>query len=506
MRKKLLSSVTFIVAFWWVTFYFYWYLGIESVKDVFQEIFSFASMPSLREAWLPIEISFLYWVIPILGIVAAAIFFGIIISLAIAVIPKVISEEKLSRKVSWRGVGISLGDLPLPEWKIHLEKYMAEGIDKFIDEKGNTGKENEAKKVTFSTKHKKLLTDILFYIWANKNSAYAGAGHGVDLYRHTISVLDQAWSPGCDPLIPIAAAAHDAGKVMTFKKNPDTNDWEAKGFHDDFGMLLVATMDSFEELDEDEKLILKIVIGYGHKEHKRPVLENNIEQRVQEIFSVINKSDREQTAREKKEVLKSTTPQIITEAFLKALTNAPFQTQNTKRGAESICFRREDIVYLLEPGFRDLFLNKLPDDVAAAYGEGFRRIGNMSPPTVALINHLKNLGWLVEEGNGMTSECGLWSVEIGKKVFNGVLAVRLPENIIKSLPGDSVYEVRFSCPLKVGPKTVLKPKDRLSSEQMDSIQKKARQLHALTGKSMDSLVELLKKEAEQEMMGSEEKS
>lgn len=499
MRKKLLSSFIFIATFWYVALYFSWYVSLESVGVFFSDLFSFSGIPSIGAAIAPIEISFLYWVLPVFAIVVLSFLVGVVFAIVLTIIPKKIRAKKLQRKTDWRGIGISIGELPTPDWKVDLNNYSAVGIKNLINEKLQVAPGTVSEyKGSFKQVHEKILTDILFFIWQNKSSAFVGRGHGVDLYEHSISVLKEAWTPNCDPLIPIAAAAHDAGKVLAYKKHEDTNEWERLGFHDDYGMLFVAALDSFDALNEDEKLILKITIGYGHKENKRPILEKNIEERVQKIFAVINKADRLKTDQEKQKVIeKDGTPSIITNAFLKAVSEAPFQTPTTKRGSQSICFRKENIVYLLEPGFRDLFLNQLPEDLSAAFGDGFRRIGNMSPPTVALINHLKKLGWLVEEGNGMTSECGLWSVEIGRKVFNGVLAVKLPENITQSLPENSVYDVRFSCPLKVDHKKQNQPKDRIPNDQMTTLQKKARQLSALTGQSVESLLaKLVAEEAE----------
>ncbi|WFE68178.1 hypothetical protein P8S54_08110 [Thiomicrospira sp. R3] len=248
---------------------------------------------------------------------------------------------------------------------------------------------------------------------------------------------------------------------------------------------------------DEEKTILKIAIGYGHKEKDIPLLTKEESRRLEEIFSVVNKSDRRITAEEKKQVIeKTSTPKIITDAFIKAIQSAPFQTPNSKRGEKFICFKKDRYVYLLEPGFRDLFLSQLPEDLAAAFGDGFRRIGNMSQPTVALINHLKELGWLVEEGNGMRSECGLWTVEIGTKVFNGVLAVNLPESISSDLPENSEYEVRFNCPLKIGLKTVNKPEDRIPREDLSALEKKAKQLSAVHGGDYKKILEQLKKAEE----------
>jgi hypothetical protein len=500
MKKKLLPSFLFIVSFWWSVVFFDWYFELEFNHLFLEKLIAF-ELPVLSDVLQPLRVSIFFWTGPLFILIFITTLLGIALSIGIVVSRQRWRAWSVSRKTQWRGIGISMGELPMPEWKVGIKsEYEANVVDKFVSQI-YMEEEKEKKPHLFEERHKRILSDILLYIWMNKGESFVGAGHGVDIYEHTLSVLKESWTPGCDPLIPIVASAHDAGKILAYKKHPETQEWEMKGYHDDFGMLIISTMESFDALHEDEKEVLKITVGYGHKESKRPLLEHNIEQRVQNIFAVVNKADRLKTAEEKKKVIeKGNTPQIITDGFLRAIYSAPFQTPSTRRGAPTICFRKQDIVYLLEPGFRDIFLKELPDDLAAAFGDGFRRIGNMSPPTVALINHLKNLGWLVEDGNGMHSECGLWSVEIGKKLFNGVLAVKLPNEIVSKLPDESVYDVRFNCPLKVDiKKDVVAPADRIPSDKLTELQKKARQLSAITGQPVDSLFKKLEKEALEEV-------
>lgn len=403
------------------------------------------------------------------------------------------------KKDEWRGISVSMSTLPKPDWIPKLGKYNSDEFQQIINKK----LEQYITEINFQKSHSDLLSDILFYIKKFGKDSFVGAGHAVSLYEHTLSVLTEAWTPDCDPLIPIAAAAHDAGKILAWKKNPKSESWEKVGFHDDYGMLLISSLPSFLELSEDEQLVLKIVIGYAHKENQRPILKKNLDQRVEEILSVVNAADRKKTAQEKEEVLeKNKAPEVVTDAFLRALINSPFNTPKSKRGDNSICFKKGNVVYLLEPGFRDLFLNELHPDIAAAFGTGFRRIGNMSAPTVALINHLKKIGWLVETGNGMTSECGLWSINIGRKLFNGVLAVNLPPDIAKKLPDNSNYEVVFSCPLKIAAGEKLVPDDApivneilekeelvgLTEEELLKLEKKARQLSAITRQDFNKIL------------------
>lgn len=85
---------------------------------------------------------------------------------------------------------------------------------------------------------------ILFFIWSN-DDAFVGDGHGVSLWEHTLDVLDRSRPHVFDPLIPIAAAAHDAGKILAWERHPKSGEWKRVGYHDDCGMLLVSSLDSF---------------------------------------------------------------------------------------------------------------------------------------------------------------------------------------------------------------------------------------------------------------------
>jgi hypothetical protein len=482
VKNKLLKSFTFIFVFWWLAVYLFWYATLEPIHSVLRNIFIDNEFESIAVLFEPVTISLAYWSIPVLILlvsVAILTFLSINLFVYFSILLK---EKRLERNKDkqWNGMKISLGELPSPSWKPDIPKYKPELIQEYIDESIQKHTKPNSTVHVFGERYSRLLSDILFFIWSN-NDAFVGDGHGVSLWEHTLDVLERSWPHVSDPLIPIAAAAHDAGKILAWERHPKSGEWKRVGYHDDYGMLLVSSLDSFFELELDEQLVLKMVIGYGHKENKRPILETSIDKRVESIFKIINKSDRQQTAKEKQKLLeKESTTEVLTKAFLDAVMDAPFNTKDSAVGEASVCFRKGSDIYLLEPGFRDIFLQFLPPDVAAAFGKGFKRIGNMSPPTVALINHLKNIGWLVESGNGMQSECGLWSVEIGKKVFNGVLAIRLPEKFCSELPDDTIYDIRFSCPLKVKAGQDMKPADRISPEEMSSLQKKARALSAIT--------------------------
>ena len=414
MKNKLLSSVIFITIFWWVVFYIYWIYSIKTLDGFFHDLFVLRDFPSVNDFIQSIVISFGYWIIPSILIVFAI---GLVVFGATVlgtIIPNIKQEKIINSKDSWRGIKISMGEVPRPTWGPEIPEYRSEKVDAYIDEKVASCRE-ENPEYDFTNPHKKIFTDILFFISQNKKTAFVGDGHGVDLWEHTINVVNNVWKGSPDPLLIIAAASHDAGKILAWKKHPFNEEWKRVGYHDDYGMLILSSLKSFEELKDIDKTILKIVVGYSHKENKIPILDEKTNDRVEDIFKILNKADRDATADEKSKVLeREETPEMITKAFVDAVKNAPFNTEKSRAGQSSICFRKEGVLYLLEPGFRDLFLDNLSPDVAAAYGNGYRRQGNMSKPTVALINHLKKIGWLVENASGMYSECGLWSVQAGK--------------------------------------------------------------------------------------------
>jgi len=496
MKNKLLSSFLFVVSFWWAATYAWWYISLQSLQDFFHTIFIEGEFPAIGSIFKPFEVSFVAWTLPVLmwgAIVFLTTIFGVIF---VVVFKKYLSEKKLYTQYSWRGIKVSLGEYEKHYWHINLPEIDLTDIDEYLDEKIEENYSSDIKKKdekevvqVFTTEHRNLMTEILTYIWLHNEDAFVGDGHGVSLLEHTGGVIDRCWTPNCDPLIPLAASAHDVGKILAWEKHKDSGEWKRVGLHDNYGKLIVSALDSFDFLTREDKELLLIAIGYSHKENKRPIFKGEKERRIEHIFSVINKNDRLQTKHEKAKVLENNVaPEMVTKAFLEALNNSTFNTPTTERGLEAICFRKGNTVYLLEPGFRDVFLKYLPVDVAAAYGGNYRRVGNMSPPSVALINHMKEIGWLVEDENGMHSECGLWSVTIGKKLFNGVLALTLPPEIIKKLPDETKYKIRFSCPLKVETGADFNPADRPSSSELSTEQKKTRQLSAITGQPMDELV------------------
>lgn len=495
MKKRLLGSIIFIFCFWWIVLYVTWLVSIGGFNDVYHQLFVENKLPDFMYVFELIKISFFDWGIPIFLIAILSSFFTVSSVFAFYIFKNYKFYKKNVVTDSWSGININIGELPKPSWM--PEKIIRSPIvTEYVNSKLLVL--NEEQKVTEN--HKELLLDVLSYIFQTKETSFVGYGHGNNLYEHTLNVLNVCWTKNCDPLIPITAAAHDAGKIISWKINSDTNNWQRVGMHDDYGALLISTFPSFQKLDEEEKYVLKIAIGFGHKEKKIPLMSEERFRRVDNIFAVVNKNDRIQTAIEKKKVLdKKESPEMITEAFVEAVKASPFNTPKTRRGQNAICFRKGEIIYLLEPGFRDLFLSMLPPDIAAAYGGGYRRVGNISPPTVALINHMKNIGWLVEEGNGMKSECGLWSVKVGNKIFNGVLALKLPMEIIEHLPDETGYEIRLNCPLKVSPGVPLNPADSIPKEKLTAIEKKAKQLSVITGQSYESILSKLKEQVLEEI-------
>lgn len=425
------------------------------------QLFSFEGLPSFKQSYEPIIVVFKVWVAPVAGIVLTAGIVSFIFSWLSVAAPKAYRKKSLNKETNVEGVKINMGVLPIPKWKVKVPKYRAEDINLFLQAKLATYGEKELK---FEDRHKKLFLDILIYIWSKRNESFVGAGHQGDLYEHTLGALDKSWKGWKDPLVPIAVAGHDAGKIFAFNPkipNADRHNpahWDRVGYHDDYSMMFVTSLDSFQFLTTLEKETLRIALGYSHKQKFMPVLKPEVEARVKYLLKQFTVADKEQTAQEKSQLLlEKVTEQNLTDAFLTALKRSVFQNKNLARGQQSTCFKKDGIVYILEPGFRDLFLAQYPEDVAAAFGAGYRRVGNMSPATIYLVNFLKQKGWLLERANNMKSKCGLWVAKSGKMIFNGVIAVKLPEEVLDILPEDSTYEISLTCPLDMQPQDRIEP-------------------------------------------------
>lgn len=361
-----------------------------------------------------------------------------------------------SGKQKFRGVGITLSTIPEiqdPERKKFRFK-LPKGVDK---------------------KHKPLLLDILNYLASNPNS-FVGDGHKGTLLEHTLSVVEKALNhPNPDPLLLLAAAAHDMGKTTSHVKVGKS--WQRKAFHDKEGARILVSFNSWWEMDETERTILAYAIRYEHSKTKLPyqipgLIADEVA-RTRKLLDQLHSIDSQATKEEKKEVLKEIdVGEAVVGAFLKALPEMPFQMRGMKRGVAACGWRQGDYLYLIEHRVRDQSMLKMDAGQAAALGGKYREKGQVSAYSVALFEALEERGWLVrrhETQYRADSEIvemdvplsfPLWKIAAGTASFNAIYIVKLPEDMRHYYPAETQYTIVVNEPLKDGNRVIeIKPKE-----------------------------------------------
>jgi len=372
-----------------------------------------------------------------------------------------------SRSQKFRGVGISLSNIPrIKEPKRKKFRFkLPKGIDK---------------------KHKPLLLDILNYLASNPGS-FVGEGHKGTLLEHTLGVIEKALNhPNPDPLLLLAAAAHDIGKTTSHVKVGKS--WQRKSFHDKESARILVSFDSWWKLDETERTILAYAIRYEHSKTKLPyqipgLIADEVA-RTRKLLDQLHSIDRETTKEEKEEILKEIdVGEAVIGAFLKALPEMPFQMRGMKRGVAACGWRHGDYLYLIEHRVRDQSMLKMDAGQAAALGGKYREKGQISAYSVALFEALDERGWLVKKHDtqykadseivemSVPVSFPLWKISAGTATFNAIYIVKLPEDMRHYYPAETQYTIVVNEPLKEGNRVIeIKPKESAKEAKKETVE------------------------------------
>lgn len=310
-----------------------------------------------------------------------------------------------------------------------------------------------------------LLVDILNYLSHHKD-AFVGDGHKGTLLEHTLNVVEKALNhPNADPLLVLAAAAHDMGKTTSHVKVG--KDWQRKAFHDRESARILASMDSWWRMDDTERSILTHAIRYEHDKsllpYQIPGLVTDEVARARALLEQLHIIDGEATKEEKAEVLKDIdVHEAVLGAFLRALPQMPFQIRGMKKGISAGGWRQGDRLYLIEHRARDLSMAQMDADQSAALGGKYREHGQVSAYSRALFEVLDEKGWLIRTaetkpfgGESVIEETvpldyPLWVIAAGTATFNAIFIVELPESLRHFYPKESQYAITVTDPLRQG--------------------------------------------------------
>ena len=96
-----------------------------------------------------------------------------------------------------------------------------------------------------------------------------------------------------DPMVGLLCYAHDLGKVETFGFSDRGEVVAIESQHDLAGARMMARMDEFWELPEDDRMILVLAVGHYHKPSEMPLDRNGqlISDRCQALLEVVIDAD-----------------------------------------------------------------------------------------------------------------------------------------------------------------------------------------------------------------------
>ncbi len=467
MQKQLLKSFMVVVLFWWTVFLLAFSLSepslnLEALKKIHHLLpFFHFGIPATASALnaLSLQITALkFWSAPLLGLTGVLALAGAGIS---ALIAWRLQQARLRRERAgqkgWRGVRVTLGELPTPAVLPMLRADLV-----FDSPEAETEVERQEGPITqkallgLPEAHQRLIQEIIKVLAAHPE-AYVGPGHQGTLLEHSLHVLEAALGRlevQKEPLLPVAAIAHDLGKITTFQKNEE-GEWERTGWHDKASARILATLPAWWGLSEEDQLVLDLAVRYDHSSRNMPFPTKDIlRRRALDLQNLLSTSDRTATAAEKQAILQDLPlPDLAFTAFMEALPTFPLHVAGhaPAKGVQAAGWKQGDFLFLLEHQCRERSMSMLAPEVSAALGGAFRAQHKLAPFTQSLFEGLAARQLLVTEWEqqSVSKDNALWNLQSGTKAFKSVLILRITEDMRLRLPEtDTTYVLTVLGPLR----------------------------------------------------------
>ncbi|MDO8416277.1 MAG: hypothetical protein Q7S87_08720 [Agitococcus sp.] len=442
MRPKLLKSFTIVILFWLFATSMYWSFQKPEINLAalvkLKGLFPFLPVTVPTEARILGSLAvqrdvFLYWSIPVLIIAVVSGIAGFVFVWMLALKSDKSRTARETGSGNFRGVTITLGALPVPDV---LPK---DDIDLGSDD-------NEAlNRVT--ERERRLLCDILGTISAQPK-AYAGPGITIPLLDHTLNLVTKALShrkyPGVSAIV---AAANELGNLTAYQLK-DKGDWVSTKSHTKESARILASLDSWSALPLQDRGAVMLAVKYYTTPRLIPELDGDPQtyRYARELLAVADDAQMEVVTEEKQRTLEKTElPDVLFDAFLRALPQLSFQSRGLPKGVQAVAWKIGSRVYLLEIKLRETVMAKLPQDVRGALSPTQKdKQQKLQPFTHELLKALEVHGWLVRKIDAIKLDAkeALWNVKAGKLEFKGVIIIDVPPEYLSQLPTeDSMYEV-----------------------------------------------------------------
>jgi len=452
MKSRLLKSWLRLLTLWWLGTTVFWSMSDPRIAATWHRLTGHTvSIDPLTSGLYSLRI-LRRWSLPVFGLTLLAVLGGVALMWVAFHVAATLRGKRVRANTTgsrWQGVSLSMGSLPKPAWA----NMPIAGVD--IEAAGAL-----AKRLHAMTETQRAVFGEVLGLLAAHPDAFVGDGHHGTLLEHTLHVLERLPASCVDPLLPIAAAAHDAGKILAWKRD-DTGQWQRRGWHDDLGGLLLSALPSVERLPETESRILILALRFAHKRQRTPVMPLWTDtERLHKIQDAITDADHTATAVEKQQVLERLPKDtLLMRAFIEALPTMQFQVPGLRKGVQATGWRKGSRLYLSEPRLRESVsetMQKIDANAAAAWTAP-RKKGQLAQQTADLIDALSKAGWIVSQVEAWTAEPPLWIVQSGTLTLRGILIVDLPAEHQSRLPGDAPYAMTVIGPLFKSPAAAARP-------------------------------------------------
>lgn len=447
MRPTLLKSFCISLIFWFVLSTIWW-----SVQSPDVNLQSLRSMKALMP-FLPFEVPrtasilqsisvqrlvLTYWTAPLFICVALACLTGYGLSWLRVHKKSDARTEREAGKGLFRGVSVTVGDLPEPH------AFPKDEIDLGSEDKGLLSRVTAVERA--------LLEDILGTISAH-NEVYPGDGISTSLLEYTLAVASKALTNEKRPgLSAIVAAGHELGKITAYQKN-DAGAWVFRKRQDLEAAKILSTLESWYLLPGPEKTAVMLAVKYHSTPKLLPEPEGDtaVHRLARELLASADETVAEVVVIEKQKTIEKTVgknpegmSEVIFDAFLRALPELSFQNRGLPKGVAAVAWKVGSRVYLLEIKLRETITAKIPQEVRGALSPNPKDRSRLQPFTLELLKALDARGWLVTKINDMRVDPreALWNVKAGKLEFKGVIVIDIPAEYMAQLPADdSMYEI-----------------------------------------------------------------
>jgi predicted HD phosphohydrolase len=471
MQKHLLRNFLIVAGFWWTVAFLIFSFSDPSVNLMalkrIHSLFPFLipSVPTHASALnaLSLQIASLKaWSLPVLGLTVFWAILGAGLSTGWASWLRFKRKQReTAGKGDWRGVSITLGILPPLAALPRIEADLCFDEPEKAAEQAAEIAEAEGPALRTALQrlpqvNRDLIQEIIEVLAAHPE-AYVGPGHQGTLLEHSVHVLEGTLlreETAEEPLLPVAAIAHDLGKIITFQKNSE-GEWVRTGWHDKASARILATLPSWWRLPPDERLALDFAIRYDHSSRDMPFPKNDqIRRRALKLQGLLSQADRAATEAEKQAVLAELPlPDLAFQAFMDVLPTLPLHVAGhaPAKGVKAAGWKQGEFLFLLENQCRDRSMAMLSPEIAAALGGAFRPQHKLAPFTEHLLAGLAERQILVTEWEQQTvpADNALWNLKSGTKEFKGVLILRITDEMRLRLPEtDTTYVLTVLGPLR----------------------------------------------------------